>query len=72
MVLEMPLLAVPVGPDLHDVDHRVVGPQTLAQGGAGRGASNEITRLEGSYHQDSEVLVTFLPAHHYFIRSEWV
>ena len=62
MVLEMPLLAVPIGPDLHDVDHRVVGPQT--QGGAGRGASNEITRLEGSYHQDSEVLVTFLSAHH--------
>ena len=65
MVLEMPLLAVPVGPDLHDVDHRVVGPKPqVAQGGRGGRASNEITRLEGSYHQDSEVLVTFLSAHH--------
>ena len=68
MVLEVPLLAVPVGPDLHDVDHGVVGPQPLAQGGAGRGASNEITRLEGScYHFQSKFLVILLSEHH----CEW-
>lgn len=63
MVLEMPLLTVSVGPDLHDVDHRVVGPQP-AQGGRGRRTSNEITRLEGSCHvattSTPKFLVTFL------------
>ena len=65
VVLEVPLLAVPVRPDLHDVDHRVVAPQPLAQGVAGRRAGNEITRLKGSCCQfESKFLVTFLSAHH--------
>ena len=61
VILEVPLLAVPIGPDLHDVDHGVVTP--LAQGAAGRRAGNEITMLEGSCCQ-SKFLVTFLSAHH--------
>ena len=65
----MPLLTVPVGPDLHDVDHRVVGPQP-AQGGRGGGARNEVTRLEGSCHVVTtwtpKLLVTFLSV------QEWV
>ena len=64
MVLEVPLFAVPVRPDLHDVEHRVVAPQPLAQGAAGRRAGNEITRLKGSCCQfESKFLVTF-SAHH--------
>lgn len=47
MVLEVPLLVVPVGSDLHDVDHRVVGRRPQAQGGAGRGTRDKMSRLEG-------------------------
>lgn len=71
MVLEMPLLAVPVGPDLHDVDHGVVGPQPqVAQGGRGRRASNEITRLEGSCHVVTTSTPKFLVT--FFSVQEWV